>query len=126
MLPVNRKEELNSRVNYYYNWARELIEQESDIFTYEKEDENLTEDQVMRYFHFLRDGEEKRIFVLQKYGYKDPCSNLSCVNDIDELEKSMMNLIRYQNRHQTTDYTFYESDNSIFNDDDDDDDDDFL
>jgi len=122
MLPVNRKEELNSRVNYYYNWARELIEQESDIFICEKEDENLTKDQVMRYFHFLRDGEEKRIFVLQKYDYKDPCSNLLCVNDIDELENSMMNLIRYQNRHQTTDYTFYESDNSIFNDDDDDDD----
>ena len=97
MIPVNRDDELQSRANYYYNWARELIEQESDIFSNDNKDDNsITKEQVHRYFHFLRNGEEKRQYVLQKYQFDDPCEKLFDFEVVDKLEKAMLNACQHE------------------------------
>ena len=107
MLPVNRDDELKSRANYYYNYAREQIEQESDIFEtldwsltagykgdHVKEESSsptsLTKDQIHRYFYFLRKGEEQRLYILRKYKFEDPCPTSFDSSRVDALEDNML------------------------------------
>ena len=105
MLPVNRDDELRSRANYYYNSAREQIEQESDIFesvelspiaeyTSDGDEESspslFTKDQIQRYFYFLRRGEEQRQYILRKYKFEDPCPTSFDSSRVDALEYDML------------------------------------
>lgn len=128
MLPINRKDELASRANYYYNWARELIDGESDIFD---EFEEINESQVKRYFYYLKDGEKKRQYVLKKYDFDDPCLDSFDLGYVEVLEQRMLNFCKTQLKSQDRYISIEEDMNAqnyddglhqIFDDEDDDDD----
>lgn len=69
-MPVDREDELESRANYYYQWSRENVEQESDCLDRQP---MLLESDVERYVQLLRSGEERRQWLLRDYKFKDPC-----------------------------------------------------
>ena len=118
MIPLNREDELKSRANYYYNWARELIEQESDIFSNYDDDkeanDSFTEEQVRRFFYFLRDGEEKRKFILLKYQFDDPCKGSFDNEYVDQLERQMLNACLQQSVQSPNDFGLSHEIDNIF------------
>ena len=69
-LPVDRENELSSRANYYTNWARENIEQESDCF----DNYPWRWEELERYVFFYKRGEEQRRWILRDYKFEDPHS----------------------------------------------------
>ena len=80
--PVDRENELESRAEYYAEWTRENFSQEMDCL-----DTNpWKEDDVERYLHFLRIGEERRKWVLNDYGFEDPFEDRFDANRVDRFE----------------------------------------
>mmetsp|Transcript_14576 Transcript_14576/g.22488 ORF Transcript_14576/g.22488 Transcript_14576/m.22488 type:complete len:216 (+) Transcript_14576:134-781(+) len=125
MLPVNRDDELKSRANYYYNYAREQIEQESDIFEmldwsltvgYKGDhveelssSTSFTKDQIHRYFYFLRKGEEQRLYILRKYKFEDPCPTSFDSSRVDALEDNMLRTLNAEIMSHAIDDKAYSS-----------------
>lgn len=81
--PVDRANELESRAEYYAEWTRENFAQESDCLATEA----WREDDVARYLHFLRIGEERRRWVLKDYGFDDPFVDVFDPDRVDRFEK---------------------------------------
>ena len=81
--PVDRANELESRAEYYAEWTRENFAQESDCLATEA----WREDDVARYLHFLRIGEERRRWVLKDYGFDDPFAGVFDPDRVDRFEK---------------------------------------
>ena len=81
--PVDRDNELESRAEYYAEWTRENFAQESDCLATEA----WREDDVARYLHFLRIGEERRRWVLKDYGFDDPFADVFDPDRVDRFEK---------------------------------------
>ena len=81
--PVDRANELESRAEYYAEWMRENFAQESDCLATEV----WREDDVARYLHFLRVGEERRRWVLKDYGFDDPFADVFDPDRVDRFEK---------------------------------------
>ncbi len=97
--PVNRKNELESRTNYYRSFARENFDGHFGLlskhgFYIGDDDENKfgsedkermndgspsdliwREEQVDQFVYLIRSGEEKRKWILNDYGFDDPCND---------------------------------------------------
>ena len=75
--PVNRPDELRSRAEYYQQYARENVVQESDCFADASAADELVLDQhrVERYLHHLRHGEKTRQYLLEDMKFEDPVPN---------------------------------------------------
>jgi len=80
--PVDRANELESRAEYYAEWTRENFAQEMDCLATEP----WREDDVARYLHFLRVGEERRRWVLKDYGFDDPFGDVFDPDRVDSFE----------------------------------------
>jgi len=81
--PVDRSNELESRADYYAEWTRENFAQEMDCLATEP----WREDDVARYLHFLRVGEDRRRWVLKDYGFDDPFGDIFDPDRVDRFEK---------------------------------------
>lgn len=65
---VDRENELSSRALYYLAFLKESFNQEVDCLAAEP----WKEDNVIRFIHLMRQGEERRKWVLNDYGFDDP------------------------------------------------------
>lgn len=88
--PVDRENELESRAEYYAEWTRENFAQESDCLA----PDPWREDDVERYLHFLRVGEERRQWVLKDYGFKDPFGDRFDPSRVDKFESRAKEFLR--------------------------------
>ncbi len=68
--PVDRENELSSRASYYRAFLNESFYQEVDCLI----SDPWKEDQVTRFIHLMRQGEEKRRWILNDYKFDDPFS----------------------------------------------------
>jgi hypothetical protein len=66
--PVDREDELESRVNYYHMHLRENFDSDASCL----DRDPWVERDLSIYLHFLRSGEKKRRYVLQEYKFGDP------------------------------------------------------
>jgi|UniRef100_A0A8J9SEJ0 hypothetical protein len=66
--PVDRDDELRSRSEYYLSYARENFVQESDCLDFDK----WNRQQVLRFLHYLKNGDEQRKWLLADMRFKDP------------------------------------------------------
>lgn len=89
--PVDRSNELESRAEYYAEWTRENFAQEMDCLATEP----WREDDVARYLHFLRVGEERRRWVLKDYGFDDPFGDIFDPDRVDRFEKRATKFLEY-------------------------------
>jgi hypothetical protein len=69
--PVNRKDELRSRAEYYQQYTRENFVQESDCL----EHAVLREGHVERFVYLVRRGDDNRKWLLKDMKFDDPCSD---------------------------------------------------
>ena len=89
--PVDRSNELESRADYYAEWTRENFAQEMDCLATEP----WREDDVARYLHFLRVGEERRRWVLKDYGFDDPFGDIFDPDRVDRFEKQATKVLEH-------------------------------
>jgi len=80
--PVNRKDELRSRAEYYQQHAREMVQSEFDCLT---RPSLMEKDNVRRYLHHLRQGESYRKWLLRDMQFEDPIATES----LEDWEKSI-------------------------------------
>eukprot|EP00536_Pseudo-nitzschia_multiseries_P001188 jgi/Psemu1/180218/e_gw1.14.49.1 len=69
--PPNKEDELRSRAEYYYSYAREYFTQESDCL----DNDPLMERDVRRYLYYLRKGDKDRKWLLGDMMFSDPYKN---------------------------------------------------
>lgn len=69
--PPNREDELRSRAEYYYSFAREYFTQESDSL----DNDPLVERDFRRYLYYLRKGDKDRKWLLGDMMFPDPYKN---------------------------------------------------
>jgi len=74
--PVNRKDELRSRFEYYQQYTREMIGQEADCLE-ELVSGKIERSGVDRYLHHLRQGEIQRSWLLKDMRFEDPVTAAS-------------------------------------------------
>lgn len=86
--PVNRKDELRSRAEYYQQHANEMFTQESDCLTFPSVMEKAN---LKRYLHHLRQGEYRRTYLLRDMKFADPINGES----VDQWKGSVL---QWQNR----------------------------
>lgn len=67
-LPVDRENELASRASYYHAFAHESFHQETDCLHANP----WREENVTRFLYLIRQGEERRKWLLEEYKFKDP------------------------------------------------------
>ena len=116
--PVDRENELRSRADYYLDWASETIFQESDCL----DDNPWLEENVDRYLHFIRLGEERRQWILNAYKFPDPYPNSFDHERINRFESRAKALVqktyeakgwRLNKGHTAEKDKFWEEDNDI-------------
>jgi len=88
--PVDRKNELSSRAAYYYSYARENFEQESDCLRHDP----WSDKDIERYLLFLKKGEKTRRFLLKDYKFEDPRPDSFDKDRVQRFEKEAMELVR--------------------------------
>jgi len=66
--PVDRENELSSRAMYYLAFAKEAFHQEIDCL----EENPWRVDNVKRFLYLIRQGEERRKWLLDEYKFHDP------------------------------------------------------
>ena len=88
--PVDRKNELASRADYYAEWTRENFGQESDCLS----PDPWREADVDRYLHFLRAGEERRRWLLGDYGFDDPYGGRFDLGRVGRFEEEVREFVR--------------------------------
>lgn len=76
---VDRENELSSRASYYLAFIKESFGQEVDCLT---KSIPWREDEVTRFVFLMKQGEERRSWILQDYQFEDPYQNTW--QDIDE------------------------------------------
>ena len=125
-LPVDRKNELSSRANYYEEWIKENFHGEKDCLDLNP----WQEETIHRFLHLLRDGERKRQWVLEDYKFEDVFVNQFDHDRLNEFEKRATALVKntydakgwvLQSSLSEDDFVLLdEDDNSHWDDDDDD------
>lgn len=78
--PVDRKNELRSRAEYYHAYLRENFNSDSQCL----DRDPWSEHDVQACLHFLRHGEKSRRYILKDYRFKDP---YSCIYDAERIDK---------------------------------------
>lgn len=81
--PVDRENELESRFEYYYSFAKENFEQDSTCL----DGEPWREEDFQKYFNCMRHAEQTRTYILKDYQFVDPYSERFDMNRLDQLEK---------------------------------------
>ena len=128
-LPVDRKNELSSRANYYEEWIKENFYGEQDCLDLHPWQEQT----IQRFVHLLRDGERKRKWILEDYKFKDVFVNQFDHDRLNEFEKRASTLVKntyeaegwvLQSSLLDEDFVPLDEDHDSYWDDDDDDDDD--
>eukprot|EP00532_Pseudo-nitzschia_australis_P002064 CAMPEP_0168182400 /NCGR_PEP_ID=MMETSP0139_2-20121125/11874_1 /TAXON_ID=44445 /ORGANISM="Pseudo-nitzschia australis, Strain 10249 10 AB" /LENGTH=211 /DNA_ID=CAMNT_0008103329 /DNA_START=384 /DNA_END=1019 /DNA_ORIENTATION=- len=66
--PPNKEDELRSRAEYYYSYAREYFTQESDCL----DNDPLLERDIRRYLYYLRKGDKDRKWLMGDMMFPDP------------------------------------------------------
>mmetsp|Transcript_1059 Transcript_1059/g.1288 ORF Transcript_1059/g.1288 Transcript_1059/m.1288 type:complete len:291 (-) Transcript_1059:42-914(-) len=66
--PVDRENELSSRASYYLAFTKESFGQEIDCLN----NNPWREDNIERFLYLIRQGEEKRKWILNDYKFDDP------------------------------------------------------
>ena len=87
--PVNRDNELTSRVNYYHAHLREHINSDSQCLNADP----WTESDIATFLHFLRTGEKRRRYVLKDYRFEDPYKSVFDDERIKKFEERANALI---------------------------------
>ena len=88
--PVDRNNELSSRALYYLAFAKESFNQEVDCLVSDPwREENLT-----RFLYLIRQGEERRKWVLEDYKFVDPYPDKWDEDSLVKWEDSAWKLIR--------------------------------
>eukprot|EP00979_Chaetoceros_neogracilis_P018154 scaffold10555_cov228-Chaetoceros_neogracile.AAC.6 len=88
--PVERENELSSRAMYYLAYTKESFNQEVDCLFADP----WREDSLKRFIYLIRQGEEKRKWILEDYRFMDPCPEMWDEERIQEWEKKAWKLIR--------------------------------
>lgn len=70
--PVDRQNELASRALYYLAFVKESFGQEVDCLT---KNEIWREDDIIRFIYLMKQGEERRSWILTDYKFDDPYSH---------------------------------------------------
>ena len=144
--PVEPESELQSRSEYYAQYTRENFFAEADclVVIELRNQENLgtpetraipQPQQFARYFHYLREGDRQRKWLLEDMKFEDPYHfDLDRVNRLEEQvrqlieakEKLEWNLLSPEEQHKANqaqmDYENYDTDEEAFTDDEDDED----
>ena len=82
--PVDRKNELRSRAEYYEMHTNEMFSQESNCLTFPSV---MERDNVSRYLHQLRYGEHSRTYLLRDMKFGDPIAAESLVEWKREVQR---------------------------------------
>jgi outer membrane phospholipase A len=88
--PVDRDNELSSRALYYLAYTKESFHQEVDCL----EVEPWREDNLNRFLFLMKEGDEKRKWVLNDYKFDDPHANKLEEVKLEEWEAKAWKLIR--------------------------------
>lgn len=80
--PPNKEDELHSRAEYYYSYAREYFTQESDCL----DNDSLMERDFRRYLYYLRKGDKDRKWLLGDMMFPDPYKNSLDQDRIDKFQ----------------------------------------
>ena len=90
--PVNREDELRSRADYYKQYTRENIVQESDCLSYKVWEERHVE----RYVHLLRNGNNHRRWLLTDMKFADPYEDVAVLGakQLEEFEEKARAMVR--------------------------------
>jgi hypothetical protein len=135
--PVEPEAELQSRSEYYAQYANECFFAESDCLTVQEQPNGGPsiphEQQFARYFHYLRQGENHRQWLLQDMKFDDPfLFNLDRVNRLEKRVSELIqaeaefrwNQLTPEQQRETIQaqkaYEDYDSDEEAFSDEDDD------
>ena len=70
--PVDRKDELRSRAEYYQQYARENFVQDGDSLSADV----WENDHIQRFLYHLRQGEKHRKWLLKDMKFEDPYANV--------------------------------------------------
>lgn len=118
--PVNREDELRSRADYYKQYTRENIVQESDCLSYKVWEERHVE----RYVHLLRNGNNHRRWLLTDMKFADPYEDFAVLGakQLEEFEEKARAMVRKTKGQGGQDQQIQQEQHK---DDDDDDDDGF-
>lgn len=105
--PVHRQDELRSRMEYYWQYSRECITQESDLdFWTTSKQKSIQIAALKRYLHHIRQGEQQRQWLLQDMKFDhDPCRGWLQEDVLQQLEQDAMEYIlpsRNSSRTTTT------------------------
>ena len=87
--PVDRENELFSRYSYYLEWTNESFHQESDCLA----SESWREEDIGRYVYFVRQGEERRKWILNDYKFDDPYVDVFDNGRLTDFEKNATHLV---------------------------------
>ena len=88
--PVDRKNELRSRAEYYHAHLRENFNSDSQCL-----DKNpWNEHDIQACLYFLRHGEKSRRYILKDYRFEDPYSSKYDVERINKFEARAVELLR--------------------------------
>jgi hypothetical protein len=88
--PVNRKNELESRADYYYTHLRENYNSDSECLDQEPWKEN----DIEIFLSFLKKGEKGRRYVLKDYRFKDPFKTSFDADRVKKFEARANELLR--------------------------------
>jgi hypothetical protein len=117
--PVDRQDELHSRAEYYTQYARELMVQESDCLPLTTE---WREQHIARYMHHLRRGEEHRRWLLADMKFKDPFSESFDHQLVEKFESDALRFVNRFRQSEISDLSEAEDEDPFGGDSDDDDD----
>jgi len=88
--PVERENELSSRAMYYLAHAKESFHQEVDCLVADP----WREEHLKRFIYLMRQGEEKRKWILEDYRFLDPYPHKWDEEQMQEWEGKAWKLIR--------------------------------
>jgi hypothetical protein len=88
--PVDRDNELSSRAMYYLAFAKESFHQEIDCL----EQDPWRVDNVKRFLYLIRQGEERRKWLLHEYQFEDPYAEKWDEDKVLEWEEKAWKLVK--------------------------------
>lgn len=88
--PTNRADELRSRAEYYLEYARENVHQESSVL--DPADE-WNDGHIARFLHYLKEGEKHRRWLLKDMKFQDPYRRAFDQSATEQFEKHALDYI---------------------------------
>jgi hypothetical protein len=98
--PVNREDELESRAEYYHQYARENFVQESDCLPIDDPVESLKKAHVSRYIFFLKKGDRDRKWLLKDMMFPDPYEDSFPSQRADAFEHKAITFVKEKEKVQ--------------------------